>query len=285
MEPEQMELSPEELEKQSAEDFEAGRMAARGEIGEELHKESEVDEKANTVEGDLPPAPESEEKSPVFIAGLTEEELKQALVKANKYDTLAAQLTHETGKIYGKFGEIQSKLNQLAGGKKISKEDLKRVTESWGPEFAEDLAADLAALSVGGEAPDMAAVLEGMNQEFATQLEAVNIKMLTMAKPKWKETIASPDWDLFLGTLPLEKKQEIEATVDPTVAMQALNAFDEWAGRGSKKEDKKEEKNKRLLRAVTPRGNAPELPEKSMSDDAAFEAGRTLARKRIGLTR
>lgn len=278
METEQMELTPEELERKSEEDFESGRMAARGEIEEP--KEPKAEE-ATTTEGEPPPAQKAEDDTPVFIAGLTELELKQALAKAHQYDALAAKVAQETGKIYGKFGEIQSKLNELAS-KKVGK--LTRLSESY-PDIAEDLAADLEALTVGGEAPSNDAVLEVVNRNIEEKLRAVNVKMLTMAKPKWKEIIATPEWDLFLGTLPNENRELIQSSPDPEVAVQALNAFEEWAGRGKKEVQKKEEKSKRLQRAITPTGTAPEPPEKQMNDDAAFEAGRAEARKRLGLVR
>lgn len=282
MEGEQDGLTPEKVELQAEADFEAGRKASRGDNeppAEEATPPEEVVEQSPEEDKQ-----KAEEQSPALIAGLTEDELKQTLAKAHKFDALSAQLMQETRKIHGKFGEIQGKLKELSRGKRISKADLKRLSENW-PEIADDLAADLESLTVGGGEPDVMAAKEEVLREVMGQLEALNTKMLTLVKPNWQETIATPEWDLFLGTLPPDQKEAIETTTDPAAAVKALNAFEEWANRGKKQQEKRDDKDKRLLRAMTPKGVAPEPSEKQKSADAEFEAGRILARKRQGLAR
>lgn len=286
MEPEQDALSAEELEKQSEANFEAGRKVARGEEPDEKEdvQKAEVPE-AVKAEGDPPPAEEAEGKPPVFIAGLTEDELKQTLAKAQKYDALAAQLTQETSKIYGKFGEIQGELKKLAAGKKIGKDSLKRFAENY-PDLAEDLAADLEGLTAGPDNTQafeerLAQVRNEMSQGFQKALAERDVRMVAVAKPDWQKTIAQPEWDLWLGTLPAERRQEVETSSDPVVAIRALNDHEVWLGRS--KDSKKQD---RLQKAITPTGDAPEPQEKTIkAGAAAFEAGRKAARARLGLAR
>lgn len=276
METEPKELSAEELEQKETEEFEAGRNAAKGvDVDAEEKKSSDDKEPAEDADG--------EEVPPAFFAGLTEDELKQALAKANKFDALSEQLAQETRKIYGKFGEIQGEMKKLTSGKKISKESLKRLSENY-PDIAEDLAADLEDLGPGDNSQmfeeRLAKARGEMSQELQKALAERDVRMLEVAKPNWKETIAKPEWDIWLGTLPADERKAVESSPDPVVAIKALTDHEKWLGRS--KDTKKQD---RLSRAITPQGQAPEPPEKTTSDAAAFEAGRKAARKRLGLMR
>lgn len=261
--------------------FEAGRQAARG---DSPAVDDQVEQGSEEQQQDEAGADASADE-PVLIAGLTESELKVVLAKANELDALKEKFGGETQKIYGKFGELQREIKKLSEGKPsgFTRESLKRLGEEY-PEIADTLAEDLAGLTFGGSSSfdpteltqQMKASLDG---EVAALTRNFEVKLLTLKHPDWREKRATPEYQLWYGTLPPEKQAEIYTSTDGLFAAKALDEFDSWRNKGTR------QKTNRLERAITPTGAPPEPSRNKLSDEAAFEAGRKEARKARGILR
>lgn len=290
-----MELSKEEMEVKAAEDFEAGRKAARGQIlpsddfsEKPKEPETKVTDKVTDDEGQEAhegKAADDSPADPVVLAGLTESQLKTALAKAGEIDSLKEFHGGEIRKVYGKFGEIQRELSKLSdnGIGKIDAKKFAKMSEMFGEDFATALAEDLSGLTPASNENSAKDLEEKFNNALAEKVSSLSrefeIKLLSLKHPDWKKKRDSTDYDLWFATLPAERQQEIRKSNDGLFAAKTLDDFDAWKLKGEKKNEKKE----RLDRAITPSGSPPEPPDKQLSADAAFEEGRKAARKRMGM--
>lgn len=267
----------ERTEEQINADFEFGRNAAKGIV--ENPAVEVVDSGEETDQEDAG-ADASAEPEAIVLAGLTERELKEVLAKANELDNLKASFGSETQKIYGKFGEVQRALKQLSSGNKmkLGEGGLPSLREEY-PDLADALIKDLSEVSLGGATPFDSTELE---QKFANKVDELShkmeLKVLSIKHPDFKEKTATPDYKLWLGSLPVEKRQAVMESDDGLFVSKALDDFDSWRERGKKKTN-------RLDRAITPRGMPPEPSKKVLSAEAAFEAGRKATKRRLGILR
>lgn len=256
--------------------FEAGR----SEVKEKYLGNRESEQEELPADGDKSPAGKS------VIAGLTEDQIRAAVEKANELDKLREAFGKDTQKITGKLGNLEQRLNAMAGTRKakITVEQLKRTNEFY-PEFAKELAEDLAELDFSNTAESGINVeeLEAKHQEALRKAKEeiasdFEVKLISLKHPDWQEKRKSPEWGKFLATKTDEEKEHIRYAHDIEV-VKVLDDFDAW-------KDKSSTKTNRLDRAITPRGAPNEAnTNRTPNVSSAFEAGRKEAQRRLGLIR
>ena len=201
---------------------------------------------ANGVE----PEPEPEQPK---IAGYTEDEVRALLEKAAKADKLEQSLS----KAFGSLGSLKQRVDDLSSrptGVSI-KGDFKRLAQEY-PEMAEALQEDLREAFAAQDQPAQA-------PQQNPELQQMTLDMVTLFHPKWKETIASQEWESWKQSLPPEKVSEIMASRSPATAVQYLNEF---ADHQKQVSQQKQNRQSRLEAAVTPRGRQQTTPELTESD-------------------
>lgn len=255
--------------------FAAGFNEARGD-------EPPADELAAAPEPqaseDAPETPAAEEPAPqqTLIAGLTEEQVKALLLKAGEVDTLAERIE----KSFGKFGELNRTIQQLQqqrSGGQLSAASLKRLSEEF-PEMAEMLASDLnEALSGTGGAGQPAFDPDQFDQVLSARVADIKIgleremekRLLKREHRDWETVVTSDDFKLWrANVLPAEESERLGNSWDSEFIADKLTEFKAWKGKAAAS---KENKQKRLEAAVTPRGDAGGPP--TLNDDEAFLAG------------
>lgn len=265
--------------------------------GEELPQEAapepqaapEQSEEPTEATTEPPPAEGASEEEPHVIPGLglTEEELKAAILKANEVDSVKAH----TEKAFGKIGEVFKKLQALeqrnqampSGGQvKLTSESFKRMHNQW-PEMAADLAQDLseALVNVGGSVPaafdqsDVERIVAERASETEKKLnQAVERRLLTRSHPDWEGVVTSSDFALWKqNVLKEEERATLNASWDADFIGKKIDEFRSWK---DKSQQSRTNKQKRLEAAIQPTGGA--VPTSKLSEDDAFHAGFKLAR-------
>lgn len=257
--------------------FESGFAEARGEEPP-VEAAPEVKEQAGTAEETQAEQTATPEETPAqtLIAGLTEDELKRLLLKANSVDDVNARLE----KAFGKFGEINRTLQELQkrGGGSMSAGQLKRLSGEY-PELAELLASDLneAFANSGGTsaAPFDPSELDQRVAQKVTDAERNFEKRLLRREHKdWEQVVTSDDFRLWMdNVLPAEDKMHLNATWDSEFISEKLTEFKAWKSNADgQAKPQREQKQKRLEAAVTPTSSRSPGPN-IQSDDDAFAAG------------
>ena len=205
--------------------LEAGFAEARG---EEPPTQEPTAEQPSAEPEPEPAAPEPE----VVFAGLTEDQLKAALAKANEVDEMKVQLRQA----FGKLGEFNSRIQQIqnaaAAGQptKVTADQLKRLNANF-PEFADDLAEDLSYLTLAGGVQqfDPTPMREELQQSFSAELDRIKkeneTKLLSIRHRDWQTISKTDDFKLWQSTLPAE---EVKALVESWDAMYLADKFDEF---------------------------------------------------------
>lgn len=250
--------------------------------------EEELAEKAfndglNKAQG-IEPEPEPQESTPepVRIAGMTEDELKAVLDKAAQFDQLNDRLKQTHDKAFGKIGQLEQMLKQIADkpastGKPmtVSKETFKRLAEVFDDEgVAEALAEDFAGLQF--EQPDLSefskTVAERVREELRNELKGeltqeFEVKLLTARHPDWQELCHSEDFAYWKGTLKPEAQQTIDSSWDGSTLAKAFDQFKTWQ---TKRAESIEKRTKRLEDAVPIKGGGS---GQRKTDEDAFNRG------------
>ena len=248
--------------------------------------EEELAEKAfndglNRAQG-IEPEPESQEEpepEPVRIAGMTEDELKAVLDKAAQFDQLNDRLKQTHDKAFGKIGQLEQMLKQIADkpastGKPmaVSKETFKRLAEVFDDEgVAEALAEDFAGLQF--EQPDFNSVSEKLREELRAELkeemaQEIQVIRLSAKHPDWEELYHSEDFAHWKGTLTAEAQGILNTSWDGAALSKAFDQFKTWK---TKRAESIEKRTKRLEDAVPISGSGGSGQRKT--DEDAFNRG------------
>lgn len=263
---EEVQKQEEVQEQQDDAAFEAGFAEARGDesptpepVAEETPAEEPVAEE--------PVTPEPE----IVFAGLTEEQLKAALAKAGEVDELKGQVRQ----LFGRFGEVNSKLQQAASQgqpTKVTPDQLKKLKANF-PEFADDLAEDLSSLVLGGgtqqQAFDPSELQATIKAEREAMEKSFELKLLSIKHPDWQTVRSTDDFKLWEQTLPDKERQELNESWDAAYVSTRFDEFKSWR---EKSQTVKVQKQSRLEAAVTPKGT-PATKQSTINDDDAFYAG------------
>lgn len=236
--------------------FDAGFAEARGdESPTEPEQVAEEHVEEPVVEAE--PVPEQPQES--LIAGLTEEQVKNLLLKAGQVDELSGQLR----KAFGRMGEFNNEIQQLRqrGGVKLSADKFKRLGEQY-PELAEALAEDLSgALEAPSSGPAFDingfsnAVEQRLSAQQATLNQEIEKRLLTRAHRDWADVVRSNDFQLWAANvLPKEDSTKLAETWDADFISDKLDEFKSFREQSTKTQQSKQ---KRLEAAVAPKGGAP----------------------------
>lgn len=228
--------------------------------------------------------PAEEAQPPVLIAGLTEDQLKAALLKVGQVDELNGQLR----KAFGRMGELQGHIQQLqksgSGGVKLSADKLKRLSSEF-PEMAQMIAEDLSEAlgSGGGPAFDPSQVDQLVSERLTAAEEKIQKEMekrwLTRQHKDWQQVVASDDFNLWVqNVLTEEEAEQFVNSWDAEYVSEKLSEFKRWNQQSIDAKRSKEEKQKRLESAVTPSGTRSE-PNATMTEDEAMDAAYRASRR------
>jgi hypothetical protein len=256
------------VEVQSDDGFAEGFAEARGEEPPVHEEVPETAQPAEAAEQTNEPEPEQP-----LIAGLTESQVKELLVKAGQVDEMNVRIE----KAFGKFGEIQRNLqalqNQKPSGMSINPESFKRMREEF-PEMVDLLTADLsdALQGASGQASMDPTAIENIVSERLSAKEreieeAMEKRWLKRQHRDWEEVIQSQDFMLWgQNELQQDEWQSLLASRDSEYISEGLSRFKDWRDRAVKA---KESKQKRLESAITPKGGV--APGQSVqSEEEAF---------------
>jgi len=218
-----------------------------------------------------PTATPAEEALPGI--GLTPTQLREQLAKAGQIDSISKKID----KIFGTLGDLQEKAKQQ--GKPAIEEQVKtfkRITEEY-PELAalltEDMNEAMKAALENFKSPDIDGVVnQRVAEKMSEVMESFQIELVAMKHEDWGEQVASPDFALWLQTLPTKERETVVGSPKAAVVIKAVTDFKTWKDTKLAKEQRGETNQKRLESAITPKSASGEKPV-SQTEDDAFEAG------------
>lgn len=176
-----------------------------------------------------------EEQEAPRIAGFTEEQIQSLLAKASRVDELEHRLDARIEKAFGKFGEIQQKLEAVTEATRKQQEP-----QTFFPEEAlkeiEDYDINLANVlkklpAVNHEEKGWAT--EGRVKELDDSLDDrifanVQAGIMDYARESWRKEKESDEWAAFLATLPEAEKAKAVTTSQASEYLKYFAKFDEW---------------------------------------------------------
>ena len=226
-----------------------------------------------------------EDEPQPLIAGLTEEQVKNLFAKAGQIDEMNARIE----KAFGKFGEIQRNLqtlqSQKSSGMQLNPDSFKRMRDEF-PEMVDLLAADLSeALQGSTQASSIDTnEIESLLSERLTAKEreieeAMEKRWLKRQHRDWEDVIQSQDFMLWgQNELKQDEWDSLLSSRDSEYIAEGLTRFKEWRDRAIKA---KENKQKRLESAITPRGGAAQVNSVQSESDAFDRAFKDAMKGRL----
>lgn len=233
--------------------------------------------------------PTEEVKPPV------EPDLKAEIASLREKVSVLDKLPEQLRNIHGHIGNLNSQLRtalatakavESTGGEAPTKEQLESASSStsrWKqlkedfPDWADALDERFAALQAampkafdpqGLKSELDTTVTQRIDQSVAT---ARQLAVVDMKHPDWEETVKTPQFEAWHA----KQAPEIQALAKSSSAKDAvrmLDAFKADSAKAVKDKQQKDANQARLKAAVTPQGRATP-PEKTIDDDAAFDAG------------
>jgi hypothetical protein len=268
--------------------FEAGYASTNGEVG---NTELPDDEEAAPVEEEVKPeaTPEPTPAPVVKIGRWTEDELAERFAELES-------LKKGTSTIAGHIGNIQQRLSGQ-GRKTLTPDDLKKVREEYGDEFAVALAEDLNAAGLGGATGPTQAeidqIVSARMEQRTNELERKFEKRLVLRTHRDADehfssigedgsVVHGPkalEFRAWLATQPKDRQELVASSWDSDVMIAALSDF-----KASKTPPATPAptpapaaaRTSRVARAVAPQGAGAATPP---SEDP-FEAGYKAAKGR-----
>lgn len=250
--------------------LEAGFRKARGE-----RAEPETEQPAKEAEQPQPEQPqteaaEAEQPKPV-------EELPEWAKRE------FTRLNGELQKVYGKFGNVERRLQQpppqaQAKPMAIKPEALKRVKENFGDEFAEAFAQDLNdVMGTAAEPPaQVPQPVQPVTNELSEASKAEQEETLTLLVPDWKELPNHPKFNEWVATKPPYYQEALGKSYNANAVAAGLNDFKAWL---NAQQTRTQTNQQRLARAVQPKTSATS-PRLVLPDEKGLEVGFAKARGR-----
>lgn len=224
--------------------------------------------------------PQTVEEVKQLIAGMTEDELKEAIEKARQVDELQQRLSQLNDKAFGTIGQLKQELNALkqqgVGKPKITPEAFKALTEYYGDEELTNALVD-GLSQIEFSAPQPVDIEAKVNEKLDEARKEFERKLLTIQHPDWQAIADSEDFQGWTRTLAPEAQEVLQTTWDGVTLANAFSAYKEWRNKKTEAEKKKQE---RLESAIQPSiGSSRQAP----SADDYFNQGlkKVIAQRRI----
>ena len=249
--------------------FSAGFDSVRGSEGAQPPEQMDDDPR------DEPEAeaqePESVEEEALAGLGLTASEIKSLLQRAAKVDSIEEAL----GKAHGKIGELNRTLQELktspqrptpqAPAEEYDDAALNEF-ESTFPEFAP--AVEARARRIAQEVMQQSAQ-SGQQADPEAISKAVNLAVMDATHKGWRETVASPEFDLWVSAQPESVRQTYATTWDHNELGGIVAKFAESRRAVA---DRATRSKSRLEAALTPDGRSSRVSHAASEIDA-MQAG------------
>lgn len=246
--------------------------------------ESRGQEPPESPEPEPEPEPQPEEEPPApqtILAGMTEEQVKDLLVKAGKVDQLEAQVRN----VFGRFGEMNSRIQQLqkpvqqpvANAKELAGQYHEALLEG-DVEKANELFVQMRQAGAEPATPgtDLTEVLTKQDQKLEE-------RFLRMRHPDWEAVTKTNDFALWTQTLPEQDRTTLNTTWDAQYIAEKLDAFKaakEKPAEPAQADQQRQQLTRRLENAVTPQGSARAAPPVVTEEEAMQAAIRARIRPR-----
>lgn len=251
-------------------------------------------------------APKADDKGSTTAASAAAvDPTKQATVAAevdprlrelfDKFPSLETRLNDEIRNLHGKFGDLNGRLQKLQPSqtqRKVEAAALKRLSQEFGPELAEAIAADLSEILSAAPAPATeekpnANPTSGTDTTTAEDVQkridiavaqvrgATEKRLLTVLHHDYEAIAKKPEFGEFMQSLPEADRNRYMHSDDAFVAAEAFTKFKAWKPATAQKTTTT--KQARLENAITPTGDGSP-PAATLDDEAAFVAGYKEAR-------
>lgn len=239
----------------------------------------------------LPPV-----EPPKLIAGLTEEQLQEALARNTSLQGTVDKMAGRLGQLMQQIETLRTAPPTPAGAAKLDLK-LEKLSESF-PELANLLREDLAAAgaSPATTAEPTAPIVAGITQEeldarlaavSESTRETIEVKVLSIMHPDWSSVITTPQFALWRDTvLPAGEGTKLMESQDAGEISAGLTKFKEWlkpAPSPAPAPTPPTARANRLANAVMPNGGAAPAPVAELSEEAAFAASFASEQKRRGM--
>lgn len=286
--------------------FEAAFHEQRQELDEshtDAPKAESATEEAPAAEETPPPAegtPPTEVETPkAVLAGLTEEQVTQALARVS-------QQQQTIDKLGGRIGQLMQQVEKLNNQPRTAAEQksfdlkLEKLGEAF-PELAEMLREDLKGLSgtpaqAGDQPPQQTFTAEDVNKIVTEKLTAfqqqqergLEVRMLSTAHPDWEQTIRTPQFALWRDNVIEDGKELMESENAAFISLR-LTQFKDWVKattspvhQAPAAAPQRQAPNQRLANAVLPRGQAAQAAPGPATEEDAFMAAFKAERSKSG---
>ena len=256
--------------------FEAGFKGTREGEGEGESDDKPDDKPAAVADPVVEPTDPDEDDSANQEAfpgiGLTSEQMRETLSKVGKLDSMSKQID----RLFGTLGDMQQKMTQGQTASKDEKaavkQEFSRTREEY-PELAAVLAEDMKAVMASTSPIDIdGAVNQRLAEKMGEMKEAFEIKLIGTQHKDWQEQVKSPDFSLWLQTLPDQQREDVLTSSDSAVVVDAVSNFKTWISNTVKRGGNTQRNQKRLEDAIVPEGTARNQPV-TQSEEDAFVSG------------
>lgn len=274
---------------------ETGDSEADADTGENGDGDQEEEEEgASASEEEEEASDEDDDAAPVQITRGKLREFEAALERVKELGPLSENVR----KLQGRFGELNDRMAKMGGPRKITKENLKKLSDEF-PDLAGILADDLSGILTagGGEGGDISdeslnKLIERIEPEISNRFSSfedqVNNRVLNILSPGWKEKMFDKpvldekgevkevpfqkDFKQFLSTLTDEDRGQLLTSRDPEHVAAGMKKFDEWKVARDKKAKADADKKRRLERATQEKTGGSSANNRSTEEEESDKA-------------
>ena len=300
------ELNQEQVDAEESAAFEAAFNQQRDALDESHSDDTPVVEAPKPVEepaAETPKpdeAPAAEPETPkTVLAGLTEEQVTQALARVSQQQMTIDKLGGRLGQLMQTVESLKTQPRTVADQRSFDLK-LEKLSEAF-PELAEMLREDLKGIGAGsGDAPAQAQpqtftaddvnkiVTEKLTAFQQQQERGLEVRMLSTAHPDWEQTIRTPQFALWRDNVIEDGKALMESENAAFISLR-LTQFKDWVKNTTSPVHQapapaphRQAPNQRLANAVMPRGQAVQAAPGPATEEDAFMAGFKAERSKTG---
>lgn len=256
---------------------------------------------APAAEAPAAEAPAADAPKPV-LAGLTEDQVAQALARVSQQQTTIDKLGGRLGQLMQTVESLKTQPRTVADQRSFDLK-LEKLGEAF-PELAEMLREDLKGF-VGGpaqasEQPEVQTftaddvnriVTEKLTTFQQQQERGLEVRMLSTAHPEWQKTIQTPQFALWRDNVIEDGKELMESESAAFISLR-LTQFKDWVKATSVaptqqtpapvQQQARPNAQQRLANAVLPRGQDQGTTPAAVTEEDAFLTGFNAERSKTG---